>query len=135
MTDIPRVTAQRPPEPVRAAPDAGLTARPGVLGILRAVVALFAYASLAVWGFVSFELPWNVIAGIGAPLLAIALWALFVTPRSIVPVHPFIAAVVELLIWVSVTIAWWMMGFTWVGIGFAVIAVAVGVLAGRRRFT
>ena len=41
---------------------------------------------------------------------------------------------VELLVYVSATLAWWSMGLTWVGLLFGVVAVTAGVLAGRRRF-
>ena len=77
--------------------------------------------------------PWNIVAGIGAPVVAILVWALFVSPRAVLAVHPFVRAVVELLVYVSATLAWWSMGLTWVGLVFAVVAVTAGVLAGRRR--
>ena len=37
------------------------------------------------------------MAGVGAPLLAIVVWALFVSPRAVFAVHPFVRAFVELL--------------------------------------
>jgi hypothetical protein len=52
----------------------------------------------------------------------------------VLAVHPFVRAVVELLVYLAATLAWWGMGLAWVGIVFAVIAITVGVLAGRRRF-
>jgi hypothetical protein len=51
----------------------------------------------------------------------------------VIVVHPFLRAVVELLVYVSATIAWWSVGLVWVGLIFGVIAVTVGVIAGRRR--
>lgn len=104
------------------------------LDILAFLCELFAFASLAVWGFASWPFPWNLVAGIGAPLLAILVWALFVSPRAVLSVHPFVRALVELLVYVSATIAWWSLGQVWVGLIFGVIAVTIGVLAGRRRF-
>jgi hypothetical protein len=95
---------------------------------------LFAFGTLAFWGFAAFPLPWNIVVGIGAPVLAILVWALFVSPRAVLAVHPFVRAVVELLVYLAATLAWWGMGLAWVGIVFAVIAITVGVLAGRRRF-
>ena len=56
-----------------------------------------------------------------------------VRPDDLLAVHPFVRAVVELLVYVSATLAWWSMGLTWVGLVFAVVAVTAGVLAGRRR--
>ena len=67
-------------------------------------------------------------------MLAILIWALFVSPRAVLHVHPFIRGVVELLVYVSATIAWWSLGLVWVGLVFGVVAVTVGVIAGRRRF-
>ncbi|MBU4465755.1 MAG: YrdB family protein, partial [Actinobacteria bacterium] len=69
-----------------------------------------------------------------APGLAILIWALFVSPRAVLAVHPFVRGVVELLVYVAATMAWWSMGLTWVGLVFAVIAVTAGAIAGRRRF-
>ena len=48
-------------------------------------------------------------------------------------VHPFVRALVELLVYVAATMAWWSLGQAWIGIVFGVVAVTVGVLAGRRR--
>ena len=76
----------------------------------------------------------GVVAGIGAPLVVILVWALFVSPRAMIAVHPFVRAFVELLVYASATIAWWSMGYAWIGVVFGVIAVTVGVFAGRRRF-
>lgn len=105
-----------------------------VIDILAFLCGLFAFATLAFWGFAAWPLPWNILAGIAAPAIAILLWALFVTPRAVLAVHPFVRAVVELLVYVSATIAWWSIGQTWIGLGFAIVAVTVGVISGRRRF-
>ena len=47
--------------------------------------------------------------------------------------HPFLRVVVELLIYVGVTIAWWLMDQPIIGTAFAVVAVGAGVVSGRRR--
>lgn len=101
--------------------------------VLAVLCELFAFGTLAFWGFAAWPFPWNIGAGIVAPVVAILLWALFVSPRAVIVVHPFLRAVVELLVYVSATIAWWSVGLVWVGLIFGVIAVTVGVLAGRRR--
>ena len=103
------------------------------IDVLAFACELFAFVSLAIWGFAVWPFPWNIVAGIGAPLVAILVWALFVSPRAVLAVHPFVRAVVELLVYVSATLAWWSMGLTWVGLIFGVVAVTTGVLAGRRR--
>ena len=126
MSDTPRVTPTAPPEPGTRAP---LSA----VDVLAFVCEIFAFATLAIWGFAMWPFPWNIVVGIGAPVVAILVWALFVSPRAVLAVHPFVRAVVELLVYVSATLAWWSMGLTWVGLVFAVVAVTAGVLAGRRR--
>ena len=116
-----------------AAPAPGTRAPLSAIDILAFLCELFAFATLAIWGFASWPFPWNIVVGIGAPVVAILVWALFVSPRAVLAVHPFVRAVVELLVYVSATLAWWSMGLTWVGLAFAVVAVTAGVLAGRRR--
>ncbi|AMG83876.1 MULTISPECIES: YrdB family protein [Microbacterium] len=116
-----------------SAPVAGVD-RPALtaLDIVRVVVLIAAIASLALWGFASWDLPWNVVIGVGAPVVALLLWALFLSPRPVLRVHPFLRAVVELFIYVGVTIAWWSMGQALIGTAFALVAVVAGVLSGRR---
>lgn len=108
--------------------------RPNVtpLDIIRVVILLAALASLALWGFASWEWPWNLIVGIGAPALVLLVWALFLSPRPVLHLHPFLRAAVELLLYVGVTIAWWSMDQAVIGSIFAVVAIASGVIAGRR---
>lgn len=129
MSDLPRVAPERPAEP---AP--GTRAPLAAIDILAFVCELFAFATLAFWGFVAWPFPWNVVVGIAAPVAAILVWALFVSPRAVFAVHPFVRAAVELLVYVSATIAWWSLGQAWIGLAFAVVAVTTGVIAGRRRF-
>ena len=129
MSDLPHV---RPAAPAEPAP--GTRAPLSAIDILGFVCGLFAFASLALWGFAYWTFPWNIVVGIAAPVLAILVWALFVSPRAVFVVHPFIRALVELLVYVSATMAWWSMGQPWIGLGFGIVAVTVGVIAGRRRF-
>jgi hypothetical protein len=108
--------------------------RPNItpLDIIRAVILVVAIASLALWGFATWPFPWNVVLGIGAPLLLLLVWALFLSPRPVLSLHPFVRAAVELLIYAGVTLAWWSMDQAWIGLGFAVVAVTAGLFAGRR---
>ena len=68
-------------------------------------------------------------------MTAILAWALFVSPRAVVAVHPFVRAIVELLVYASATVAWWNMGNVWIGLAFGVVAITVGAVAGRRRLS
>ncbi|MGX1932754.1 YrdB family protein [Microbacterium resistens] len=114
------------------APAAGMTARVTPLDIVRVVILLVAVASLVLWGLVAWSLPWNIVAAIGAPTVVVLVWALFLSPRPVLAVHPFLRAAVELAVYAGVTIAWWSLGQTWIGLGFGVVAVAAGLVAGRR---
>ncbi|MEV4735915.1 MULTISPECIES: YrdB family protein [unclassified Microbacterium] len=103
------------------------------LDIVRSIVLVIAVGTLALWGFATWPLPWNIVLGIGAPVIVILLWALFLSPRPVLRLHPFLRAAVELLIYVGVTIAWWLMDQPIIGVAFAIVAVGAGVVSGRRR--
>ncbi|MCP1429239.1 membrane protein YdbS with pleckstrin-like domain [Microbacterium foliorum] len=109
--------------------------RPNIapLDIVRSIVLVVSVGTLALWGFATWPLPWNVILGIGAPLVVLLVWALFLSPRPLLRLHPFLRAAVELLIYIGVTIAWWLMDQPVVGIAFAVVAIGAGLVSGRRR--
>lgn len=125
--------SQTPANAQDAAAPAGTRPALTPLDILAFLCELFAFVTLAFWGFAAWPFAWNILFGIAAPVAAILLWALFVSPRPVFVIHPFARAIVELLVYASATIAWWSIGFAWVGLGYAVVAVTVGVLAGRRR--
>jgi hypothetical protein len=131
MTDSPALDGAPQPKTNR---EPGTVARPGVVDVVRLLTELVAFGTLALWGFLAFAFPWNLVFGLGAPIFAILLWALFVSPRAVIAVHPFVAAFIELLIFVSATLAWWSVGQPWIGLAFGVVAVATGLVVGRRRF-
>ncbi|MEV4666562.1 YrdB family protein [Microbacterium sp. LWO12-1.2] len=106
-----------------------------VIDVVRAIVLVLAIASLALWGFATWPLPWNIILGIGAPVVILLVWALFLSPRPVLRVHPFLRAAVELLIYVGVTIAWWSMDQALIGTAFGLVAIAAGVISGRRALS
>lgn len=103
--------------------------------VVRFIVEITGIVTFILWGFFSWPLPWNFVFGIGAPVLAIFVWALFCSPKAVIRTHPFVAAVIELLIFAAATVCWWSMGQTWIGLAFAVVAIASGALAGHRRFS
>lgn len=106
-----------------------------VLDVVRAIILVIAIGSLAVWGFLTWEFPWNIVAGIGAPVVVLLVWALFLSPRPVLRVHPFLRAAVELFIYAGVTIAWWSMDQALIGSAFGVVAIATGVITGRRALS
>lgn len=139
MTDPNSVPAPSDPQPGggRDADDAlpaGTRPPLRALDLLGFLCQIVAFGVLAVWGFAMWPFPWNIVVGIATPLAAILVWALFVSPRAVFSVHPFVRAVVELLVYAAATAALWAMDLTWVGVGYAIVAIAVGAVSGRRRF-
>lgn len=132
MPDPSRVEPTPPAEPQPRGP---VHTRISAIHVVRLLVELFAFFTFAWWGFTTWPFAWNILAGVAAPALAILVWALFESPKAVVPVHPFIRAVIELLIFAAVTIAWWTMGQVWIGLAFALVAVVSGVLVGRERLS
>lgn len=106
-----------------------------VLDVVRAIILVIAIGSLALWGFLTWEFPGNIVAGIGAPVVVLLVWALFLSPRPVLRVHPFLRAAVELFIYAGVTIAWWSMDQALIGSAFGVVAIATGVITGRRALS
>ena len=102
--------------------------------ILRFFLELFAFISLGIWGFLAFPLPWpGVLIGLGAPALAILLWALFVSPKAVFRVDQFGRALVEIAVFTSAAIGWWILGQPVVAIVFAVVAAVSSILHGRKQ--
>ncbi|MBT2498219.1 YrdB family protein [Agromyces sp. ISL-38] len=114
--------------------DARAETRIGPNDILRFFLELFAFVSLGIWGFMAFPLPWpGLLVGLGAPALAILVWALFVSPKSVFHIDVFGKALVEIAVFSSAAIGWWMLGQPVVGVVFAVIAAVSGILNGRKQ--
>lgn len=109
--------------------------RIGPNDVLRFVLELFAVVSLGIWGFLAWPLPWNIVFGIAAPVLAILLWALFRSPRAVLHVDAFVKALVEVLVMGAAAFAWWDLGQPIVALVFAVVATVSGVVNGRREFS
>lgn len=102
--------------------------------VLRFLLELFAFVSLGIWGFLAFPLPWpGALVGIGAPALAILLWALFVSPKAVFRVDPFGQALVEIAVFSGAAIGWWMLGQPVVAVALAVVAAVSGILHGRKQ--
>ena len=102
--------------------------------VLRFLLELFAFVTLGIWGFLAFPLPWpGVLVGIGAPLLAILVWALFVSPKAVFRIDVFGKALVEIAVFSAAAIGWWMLGQPVVAMVFAVVAAVSGILNGRKQ--
>lgn len=107
--------------------------RIGVVEALRFLCELFAIVSLAIWGFTKWQAPLNIVFGIGLPVVAILLWALFLSPRAVFAVDLFVRALVEIVVMGTAAFAWADMGQWWVAGVFAVVALVTGVVVGRRE--
>ena len=92
MSETPRVTPTAPPEP-------GMRAPLSAIDVLAFVCELFAFVTLAIWGFAMWPFPWNIVVGHRRAAGRDPVWALFVSPRAVFAVHPFVRAVVELLVY------------------------------------
>jgi hypothetical protein len=104
------------------------------IDILRFLLELFAFVSLGIWGFLAWPLPWpGVLVGIAAPVLAIVVWGLFLSPRAVIRLDPFGKAVVEIAIMGAAAIAWLDLGQPVVAIVFGILATVSGVLSGRAQ--
>ncbi|HEY0258998.1 MAG TPA: YrdB family protein [Lacisediminihabitans sp.] len=109
--------------------------RIGPNGLLRLLLELFALFSLGYWGYLAWPFPWPaVLFMIGAPLFAAAVWALFRSPRAVLPLDPVGRVLVEILLLGAAAVAWVMLGHPIVGGVFAVIAAASGIVNGRAEF-
>lgn len=109
--------------------------RVSALDIIRFVLEIFAIVSLAIWGFVAFPPFWNIAVGLGAPIIAILLWALFRSPKAVFHVDVFGKAIVEIAVMGTAVFGWWDMGFPIVAGIFAVAAIVVGVMTGRKELS
>ncbi|MFT4306463.1 MAG: YrdB family protein [Microbacterium sp.] len=112
---------------------AGTRAPLSAVDVLAFACEIVAFLTLAFWGFAGWPFAWNILLGLGTPAVAILLWALFVSPRAVLAVHPFVRAIVELLVYAAATAAFWDMSLTWVGLAYALVAVTTGLVSGRRR--
>ncbi|TFD48292.1 DUF2568 domain-containing protein [Cryobacterium frigoriphilum] len=112
------------------------TPQVGPNDILRLVLELFAFVTLALWGFLGWPLPWpGVLIGIAAPAFAIVLWALFRSPKAVFRLDPFGKALIEICVFGAAALAWWDLSLAPVGIVFAIIATVSGVLSGRKELS
>ena len=107
----------------------------GANDVLRLVLELFAFVSLGLWGFLSWDLPWSIVFGVGAPVLAILLWALFLSPRAVLAIDLYGRSLIELLVMGAAALAWLDLGQPIVAIVFGVVAVVSGVVSGRRALS
>jgi hypothetical protein len=66
---------------------------------LAFILELCMLVSLAYGGFQTGPVPvWNIVLGIGAPLLVAVVWGLFVAPKAVVKVSPTVRLALKVVI-------------------------------------
>lgn len=89
----------------------------------RLAVELAALVALSCWGFhLERRTAVRIAAGIGAPLVAAVIWALFASPNTDIAVHAATKTAVQLLVFAAATGALVRLGRTRLAIAFAVLA-------------
>jgi hypothetical protein len=102
--------------------------------VLRFFLELFAFASLAFWGYMAWPFPFPAVFYIiGLPGFAIVLWALFRSPKAIVKNDPVGKAIVEIAVMGAAAYTWFSLDYPIVGIVFGVLAAVSGVVNFRRE--
>jgi len=77
----------------------------GVVLTVRFLCELAMLVALAYWGLTAFDGALSYVAGVGAPLVAILIWAQFVAPKARNPVSPPVRLAIENGLFVATTLA------------------------------
>jgi hypothetical protein len=94
-------------------------ARPVTL-TLRFLLELCALAAFAYWGWqTGATLPWKVAAGVGAPLVAAAVWGLFVSPKATIVVPREVRLIIEVAFFALAVLALYAAGQTSLALALA----------------
>ncbi|MEO7348883.1 MAG: YrdB family protein [Terrimesophilobacter sp.] len=106
----------------------------GVNEVLRLLLELFTFFTLGYWGYLAWPFPWpGIVFMMGTPLFAIVVWALFRSPKAVIPVDIVGRGIVEIGVMGSAVLAWTMLGQPIVAIVFGVIALVSGILNLRKE--
>ncbi|PRI11299.1 DUF2568 domain-containing protein [Leucobacter massiliensis] len=105
-----------------------------ILQFARGVFHLVAVLSIAVWGFLAGRLPVpGIVTGLVLLVLAVLLWALFLSPRPVLRVDRYAQALFELLLLAAAVAALIDLGVFWLWPAlFGVAGAVVGFLASTR---
>ena len=95
---------------------------------LRFLLELAALAALAWWGFSAGDGVWAVVLGLGAPLLAVAVWGTLAAPKGRFEGRDPQRLVGEVLVFGAALAALLALGQTWLAVAFAALALLQGVL-------
>jgi hypothetical protein len=97
--------------------------------LLRFALELAGVAALAVWGWVvGGSGLFRYILAIGAPLVLIVVWALFIAPNSDSPLAPTLRALAGSGLLLVAALLLWLVGFRVAAVVFAVLIVVNTIL-------
>lgn len=120
-------------QPVTAQPSSARTA--ATLQLVRGLFQLVAVATVTVWGFLAWPLPFpGVLTGLGFLALSVLIWALFLSPRPVLRTDRFGQALVELLLLAAAVAALFDFGIFWAWpVLFGVAGAVVGYIASAKQ--
>lgn len=106
-----------------------------LLQFIRSFIHLIAVVAVTAWGFISWPLPWpGVLTGVGVLVLAVLLWALFLSPKPVLHVDRFAQSLFELLLLAAAAAVMFFLGWFWLWpVLLFVVGAVVGYLASARK--
>jgi hypothetical protein len=109
-----------------------VTALRGIALTARFLCELAMLGGLAYWGFEAAGGAWAWVLGLGAPVLAAAIWGAFVAPKAKLPVSTPIRLAIELLLFGSTVIGLAIVGRHVFAVVLAVAAGSTSLLSASR---
>lgn len=102
--------------------------------LLRSLCHLVIVVTVAVWAFTDWAMPWpGLLTGFGFTLLAILIWALFLSPRPVLHTDRFGHGLIELLFIGAGVGAMLALDLPWpVAVAFGVVAAVLGYVVPER---
>lgn len=106
-----------------------------LLQMVRAVCHLAIVLILTFWAVNAWPLPWpGLLAGAGALVITVLIWALFLSPRPVLRTDRFGQALIELLLIGAAVAALLALGTNWIlAAVLGIAAAAVGFIASSPR--
>lgn len=106
-----------------------------MLQALRSLAHALAILAITFWGLFTWPLPWpGLLTGIGALVLTVLIWALFLSPRPVLHTDRFGQSLIELLLIAGAVASLLALGVNWVVAAVLGVAAAViGYLANSKR--
>ena len=99
-----------------------------LLQLLRGVCHLLTVLIITFWAVNAWPMPFpGLLAGAGALIITVLIWALFLSPRPVLHTDRFGQALIELLLIAGAVAALLALGSNWVGAAiFGVVAAIIG---------